>query len=271
MNGGGVTYYKKRTYRILIPYLLVYIPYCLILLSLGEYSFSDCLLCFATLEFWLFHRGAWFVSLILLLYLFSPLLFRLLDSRYKWISVIVIVSIIIVLCNIPVQEGSNSVLSNLQFAFSRMPCFVLGMAVGKNCKENKTISLWWLFIVAALALVERKILGMTSAMAWATTPFITYLLIIVIKLTQRFVALNKAYLFLGKISLESYLTNITIKTLLLILIPTYFNSPIFNGRYLQYAIVIVFGLLAAYGVNRLYNFIQNNLFTDHKLSTLKEQ
>ena len=58
---------------------------------------------------------------------------------------------------------------------------------------------------------------------------------------------------LGMISLESYLTNISINKLLRYLIPDYIDSPLFYGRYLEYAFVIVAGLFVAFFVNKFIN------------------
>lgn len=58
---------------------------------------------------------------------------------------------------------------------------------------------------------------------------------------------------LGMVSLESYLTNISINKLLLYLIPNYIDSRIFYGRYLEYTFVIVAGLFIAFLINSIIN------------------
>ena len=43
--------------------------------------------------------------------------------------------------------------------------------------------------------------------------------------------------------------------MLILLIPTYLSSRLFYGRYLEYFVVIVVGLLLAFFVNNLYKAI----------------
>lgn len=244
-------YYKSRIYRVYIPYLFVYIPYCVIFLLLGKYSSGDSLLCLTTLEFWVFHRGAWFVSLIIVLYLFSPFLFKLLDSKFKWLWVALIVTIIVLMCNfIDVDKSNNSIKGNVLFALERVPCFVIGMAIGAECKRNRKVPLWWVIIAAIGYFVSYRFLSIDKGIIWLIIPMIAFLSVSMVKVIGKISLLGKSINLLGNISLESYLTNITVNSLLLALIPAYISSPLFYGRWLEYSIVIVFGVLAAFYVNK---------------------
>lgn len=132
-----LSFYKKRFFRIYIPYLMICLPYCLIFILLGIYSLGDCILCLSTLGYWLFHRGAWFVSIILILYLVAPFLFRILSGSYKWHIAIGIIIALMILCHIPISDhSSTSILHNTQFAFGRVPSFILGITIGSRCKGN---------------------------------------------------------------------------------------------------------------------------------------
>ena len=93
-------FYKKRFFRIFVPYFIIYIPYCLIFILLSLYSIGDSLLCLSTLEFWLFHRGAWFISLIIILYLFVPFLYKGFSTQYKWLIAVGIITVLVILRNI---------------------------------------------------------------------------------------------------------------------------------------------------------------------------
>lgn len=95
-----MSFYKRRIYRIYIPYLMVFIPSCLVFMLLGEYSVCDSIFCLSTLEYWLFHRGAWFVSLIVLLYLVAPFLYRALIGKHKWIIALGIIIALMILSDI---------------------------------------------------------------------------------------------------------------------------------------------------------------------------
>lgn len=85
---------------------------------------------------------------------------------------------------------------------------------------------------------------------WLLVPTMVTLLIGGLKLIP---VIQDPFNRLGLISLESYLTNISINKLLLYLIPRYIDSPLFYGRYVEYTFVIVAGLLGAFIVNKIIN------------------
>lgn len=220
-----LSFYKKRFFRIYIPYLMICLPYCLIFILLGIYSLGDCILCLSTLGYWLFHRGAWFVSIILILYLVAPFLLRILSGSYS----------------------STSILHNTQFAFGRVPSFILGITIGSRCKGNMQLSVQQILLYCLVFIVTSLFVGVWKC-AWLIAPIMSYVFISLLKLVKDS-WIDKSLKLLGTISLESYLTNITIKSLLGALAPIYFTSSVFYGHYLEYCIVIVAGLLIAYYVH----------------------
>lgn len=91
---------------------------------------------------------------------------------------------------------------------------------------------------------------------WIIVPLVIFVLI---KIIERLPASISVLNSVGKISLESYLTNISINKLFIVLIPHYICSNVFYGRYLEYSIVIVLGLLLAFMVNKLSSIIINKM------------
>ena len=255
---GGVLWYKKRLNRIIIPYLIVYIPYSIVMLLQGKYTMGECLLCLSTLEYWVSHRGAWFVSLILVLYLLSPQLFIMMKSKGRWLYEGLIIVGIMAICNSVEPSGSGFV-SNVVFALGRVPSFLLGMGLGNLCQQNRKISASWIIMPVVLYVVFVKVCAVYHALAWMLIPLMTYLFILFLKLTKAITCCVRAFNFLGKISLESYLTNITLNSLLQTLIPAYVASSLFYGRWIEYTIVVVVGLIVAYYVNKISSQIQNRV------------
>lgn len=97
---------------------------------------------------------------------------------------------------------------------------------------------------------------------WLSIPL---MLIILSRFVTQFESvnwINSSLLFMGRISLESYLMNISLNALLTTLIIKYGLSEctIIYGNWLQYTIVIVFGISIAYLVNRfcIRLFARNN-------------
>lgn len=261
--GGYFPFWKRRMYRIFVSYLLIFAPYCVILICLGVYSISDSLLCLSAIEYWIYHRGAWFISLIIPLYFCSPYINQLLTSKKKWLYVAILVTITTFLCNIPVQ---NAILNNIQWAFGRSPSFVLGMVIADGCKKGTRIHFLWIALLAALYVPIHKLLCWNN-LEWIVIPFVLYLTTFFTKWLCRIRLfdicesgiIDKCLKFMGKISLESYLINITLNSLISLLITTYFTtSTIFYGKYLQYSIVIVLGTILAYGVHVVSQKILEN-------------
>lgn len=253
----GVRFYKKRLTRILVPYWLVYIPFCAVMILLGKYGVEDSLLCLSTLEYWVFHRGAWFVSLIILLYLLTPFLFYLINSKGKWFYVTSIIASIVVVCNWmgAMDDSKGEVFTNIISALERVPCFVLGMIFGKECQIGKSISVLWLILLVVICGGFIKGFSVSRGLAWMIVPLMMWGILVVLKCLAKAHAVNKAVVFWGNVSLESYLTNITLNNLLLILIPAYISSSLFYGRWLEYTVVIVLGLVLANLANKASNAI----------------
>jgi hypothetical protein len=251
-------YYKKRFERVFVPYLIIFIPYCAIKNFLGVYTLGDSLLSLSTLEYWLYHRGAWFVSLILVLYLFSPLLYRVIETKYKWLFIALTIIAIIAICNLFTIESKNSVSDNVLSAFGRVPSFLLGFGLGQSSKDGKKVSIWWLLLLLVNYLVLHRVLSITYGTEWIIVPIILVVILALIRWCKG--RCIDAFLnFLGKISLESYLTNISINSILRVLIPTYYASSLFDGRYLEYLFVIIAGIAIAYWVNRLSKRIETEM------------
>ena len=63
---------KKRFVRIFIPYALMQIPFWMYKLVVGDFEFIKELMVFSTIDFWTNHVGAWYVALLVPLYIFTP-------------------------------------------------------------------------------------------------------------------------------------------------------------------------------------------------------
>ena len=249
-GSGGRFFFKRRFIRILIPYLIIFIPYNILQLFLVEgYSLLDCLLSLTTIDFWLYHRGAWFVAALVPLYLVTPYLFRVISCKYRWeiaISIIIVFMLISMIdLNAPTK---NDVMHNIQWALQRIPPFMLGMLLAKNCKDGKSIGIWWIVAMTAAYLLSR-VLGLDE-LSWLLVPLIIYCLILVCQLAKKSNSLYSSITFMGVISLESYLLNISLNKVLGIIAGN-IDSPIFYGRYLEYGMVIILGIILAFYANKL--------------------
>lgn len=256
-RGGYFCYLKRRFSRLMIPYLLISFPFCLFYLLLGRDNLLDTIYCLTTLEYWLFHKGAWFVSFMIPLYLFSPALYKICDGTNKsWIYVAILIFITTYLSSVP---SLHTVVSNIQSALLRMPSFLIGMAIAPYCMNKKAISVKWGILLVSCYLIFTA-LHIRQYAIWAIMPVVMYISIFLVKLLSKIHILNEFVTLMGNISLESYLTNIYLNSLFIFLIPDYISSPIFYGRYVEYVTVIVLGIAMAYAYKVCFERYFNKKF-----------
>ena len=227
----------------MIPYLLISLPFCLFYLLVGRDNLLDTIFCLTTLEYWLFHKGAWFVAFMIPIYIISPVLYKICDGTNKsWIYVAILIFITTYLSSIP---SLHTVVSNIQSALLRMPSYLIGMAIAPYCMNKKTINVIWVIILVSFYFVF-TVLHIRQYAIWAIIPIIMYMSVLMVKLLSRIQIVNAFVTLMGNISLESYLTNIYLNSLFIFLIPDNISSPIFYGRYVEYVTVIVLGIAMAY-------------------------
>ena len=253
-KGGDVfSYWGRRLYRIIPAYLIIFIPINFVYLLIGERSIGEVLLSLTALEYWLFRRGGWFISIIIPLYLISPLLYKVFRTKWKWWWLIGFVVMIMAFCAIPLKDHSSTcVLYNIQLALRRVPSFIIGMVVANECKENRVISILQV-LPFIFCFIPLRIFLPNLFWGWLVLPLIMVLFVLFIKCLERWNWILKGLSFMGGISLESYLLNISINALLSVLI-THFgfsSSSILYGNYFQYAIVVIVGTLLAYFINKI--------------------
>lgn len=252
-----VSYYKKRTYRLLIPYLTISLPFAIFYWAIGQNSILDCIYTITTLEFWLYHKGAWFVALMIPLYFISPLLYRAMNlGKVSWMYSIIIILILMVFSLFPLyNEANDSIVNNIQAAFSRVPSFILGMTIAPYCKDRKKINVLFAVALMLLFIILSAFHIKGTSTWWCIIPILIMILTKCCSLAKNNKSAFSILTILGTISLESYLLNIYINSLLRFLIPNYIHSSIFLGRYLEYGIVVVFGIVLALLINNLTNKI----------------
>ena len=245
-------YLKKRYVRIGIPFLLITLPYIILFLLLGEYSLRDAILSLTTLDYWIAHKGAWFVALLIPLYFLSPVIFKVLSGKKMSGGLVLMTVCIIWISNINADKlCCSNIISNIQFVLQRVPSFLIGMAIGKLCKEDCDIKDSRLQIFATGGVILYIVCYFQIRNIFTGWMVILPLILILVKFLDYFPSLSNHLESIGKISLESYLTNIYINHFLCVLIPSRIKHAIFYGRYLEYLIVIVLGLGIAFWVNRV--------------------
>lgn len=253
-------WYCKRFKRLLIPYLLIAIPFYFISAYLNGDSLIYFILNVSTLSFWINHNGMWFIALIIPLYLGSPILYSCAKSTYrKFLSMLVLVvcCFCLSLMNISINGKVDIVISNIQFALIRVPSFLLGLYGAYFVMNNYTVRVHLVCpIVICLGCLLKILMPGATVSFFFIIPVVWFVCTI---LDLRIKWLNDFFSFMGNISLESYMFNVTLPFFLLR------NKWIINGvdfsygNILPYFMVVVIGIILSIFLKKISISISNVL------------
>jgi peptidoglycan/LPS O-acetylase OafA/YrhL len=134
-----IAFYKRRIYRLFIPFLVIMMPYYVYLdLYLEPNRGFYQLLCdLTTFTFWMFgNDGMWYVSLSLVLYLLFPFITKF--CRYiGYLSTILLFIII----SIIIFKIDSVFYSRIGIGIDRIPIFILGIYFGYLSLKQKNLNL----------------------------------------------------------------------------------------------------------------------------------
>ena len=239
-----VQWYKRRYVRIAIPFLLIAVSiYPLRIIANIPASLSDFLLYITTLEFWLHHRGAWYVAMLFPLYFLTPYIVKVINtSKARVITASVLIILLLGFSYLPL---GNVIVRNMQFVTLRVPVFILGIGVAPYVRHKQRINaLSMCFIVlVGLLLCHYCTFSLGGGLA------IICLLGSIMAFICKCKPINKILSFMGNMSLESYLTNIYLGHIIMK------SDVITLSGGAKALIVIVKGILTAYIFHKLSNKI----------------
>lgn len=241
-------WYYNRFIRILIPYALIQIPFWIYWFAVGKLNIIDEIIVFSTITFWTRHIGAWYVALLIPLYILTPPIYRLIvNNKYQLLVTILLILSIITICNISITKYSgvtHEVLRNIQWTFSRTPSFILGLFLAKYVSSCKKVNIIVVTIFPLILYVSmQQILGKDIFMGWLLIwPMLIVCSFILENIFNNSI-LYKYISYCGIISLESYLANIYLCGLIKDISIKIGDYPIFAGKYLEYSIIVILGFL----------------------------
>lgn len=230
-------WYYKRFVRVLIPYFAISIPWFSIQAILHNQSFDKFICNILTISFWTEHSGAWFVALLLPLYILTPLFYSFIKSKYNYLFLVITISFCS-FCNLIPAHG---IVYNMLWAIHRLPCYFIGLFIMEYVNSKKDINCWTIFFGALLTMFILRLIDLSSGWLW---PAIFIFIIFFCLFLEKNIWLLVIFKAIGLISLESYLMNICLGDLLL------FSINFDNGGYLRYTLILIIGLLAAVIVNK---------------------
>jgi len=214
----------KRIKRVIIPYLLISIPAFLIrdvlINNLGFLTVVKGITFYSFLT-----TGSnwfWYIFMIMICYLIFPEIYNIVEeNKSKIKSHITLINIFtfITLMAIMLQLYNKPIFANLNIMLLRFPIFVFGAFVGRAAYEKRTINKEGLaFIILAIICIYLRNTQSIILIRYISALLFSALLFIIILLFEwfnnhkiHFKHIKQVLEWLGKYSLELYLTHVAVR------------------------------------------------------------
>lgn len=209
-----VPWYKRRYYRILVPYVIFAIPMYGVLTIMDQQDFGEFVRRVTFLSFWTKGWGLWYVAMLIPLYFISPFIIKLLSGKGKIICFVV--SLLAAEFFAYFAFGGKRDVYYSRFIVQRLPSFFIGIFMAESICDGKKISLWIVLFVPLLAYFMLRGLNHTIGTRFfylwlLPLPFST----ITSWLVTRYSWLRTTLNFMGVLSLELYCTHMFLPKLLI--------------------------------------------------------
>lgn len=262
-------FYLKRMKRVLIPYIIWgglfwYIRDVMIL----KKSFTVFLKDFSLLSFWTEgNRSLWFIALIIGAYAVFPFLYRLFSGqkrkRFFSLAVLFFISIAGVLL---LEKLAPEVYAHVEIALLRIPVFLLGVYCGDKIYRKLPFRIFD-FSVVCLGVISKilvymmwkmklpcyKTLGTDSRRLLVSLFAVSLILILSYLLSGiHSKKLSSVLHWFGGLSLELYLTHVTIRNLMKLL-------GMETSRLNQYVVCIAVSMICAMGLKAATDAVDKKL------------
>lgn len=151
-NGDLRQFYLKRVNRVLLPYMVMSLPFFLLSLSIGNISLSTFLLKLTSLYFWFWgNDGMWYISMSVALYFLFPVVYRFLFIKQKEQVILAKTLLVIITCvavSFVLYDLAPHYFSMVQIGVTKAPMFFIGMLVGWYSFLGRSMS--WKHIVGGV-------------------------------------------------------------------------------------------------------------------------
>lgn len=234
-NSDVLGFYKKRFIRILIPYGIFGCVAWLVLTIIREKDFWYYIYNFSLMSFW--NSGnvmLWYIAFILVMYLAFPLIFLIINSEHGGRNTLITLAIMYLIL-FSCANNSTTIYKDVEIALWRMPVFVIGTYFGKLAYEKRQFrTSHYIFFIAAFAqkflflFLDFLAEGEGSANAVNAIHDFTHKyfrffsglyslgLIFILVVIFRFLnsdVISKISLPISKVTLELYITHVTIRNI----------------------------------------------------------
>lgn len=219
-NNNLSAFYKKRFLRIMPAYLIV----ASVFWAIKDFVFKGTGFegWLADISFYSFLSTGihtiWYIALMIVLYIAFPLIYNLIEKNEKYFVLILLLTLIIPIITFKI---SPLYYKYTAIATTRIPIFVFGVWMARYIKKNKQVSYMLIFAIIAFTFILNKLSikfhlkGYMSRYVDSIFAIGVILLIIIfIMIVERIKIINWFMKFAGTLSLELYLTHVTLRNLM---------------------------------------------------------
>lgn len=208
-SGNGTSqFYKKRIVKLLPAYLPIISIFAIWKVIVSNGGMIDYLKYITTISYWEKGIGPWFVALIILLYLVTPIAVRIYRKCNEILATVICMTVTLLFIYACMAIFDNEISEHVRFAIGRSMPFYIGLLIGKVLDEHKdkTVNIIYLYVI--LILIRYPIMGITPFTSSAFALMIMLLIPMIFMLEVLNCAfMNRVLTSIGMISLESYLVN----------------------------------------------------------------
>lgn len=264
-NPDKLGFYKKRCKKVMFPFLIITVPYWIIITVLNHESILSFLGNATGIS--LFTDGTvtfWYAFFILFMYAVFPFLFSLIR---KGTALPVIIGIIAF--NIIMMFAFPEMYSRIEIASTRIVIFIVGSLIakihfndGNKTKADCVIVLAYVVICAALFIASPVLRGINKDIAVVAYRYGSggaSIIFVVFVSFFKFIKDNKFLKIIGGITLEIYLIHIIIRKVIVAVGLNKVESLVAMAVIWFTAMVV--SVLISYGYNKLYNCILKRIET----------
>ncbi len=250
-------FWKKRLKAILIPYVILALPY----LLWQDFIYTKDGIGWFLKDFFMLtsfaqrNRQCWYVALILLLYFAFPLFYRIMEKFGTWGAA----ALITVSAALPylIEVCAPSVFNSGQVGFSRIPTFLFGIYAGRLVKEDRKMTAAapaGLFTVLFVFNEIRYYRGLAELRTTLCTRYYNaavglLVLFLAAALLAKFrpAKLGGILAFCGGMTLELYLSHVELRRVF----ARSFDTWTFAGAAASYAVIAVLSFAVSIAVRKL--------------------
>lgn len=228
-------FYTKRFVRILVPYGIFGGIAWIVITIIGGNNFWNYLYNLSLLSFWTYgNMMLWYIAFTLLMYLAFPLIYTIINSEHSGRNTLIAVSVTYLILFACETLGKTGFL-DIEIALWRIPVFIIGTYFGKLAYERQKFKTWHcvLFIIFFLQKFLYSLLVVFSDTENLSEPVFSiydfmhkylrffsglygiglmFLLVLIFR-TLNSEIISKISTPISKVTLELYMTHVTIRNI----------------------------------------------------------